>query len=124
MLKNSHQGGCFMASKVLINPNTHEVAARLEETKDGLRVKIEDNVLAQSIRVNGIAVCKGFADHKLHIYPNDNPEWFAKAFAKEFYPHGLAQKGFYWKNEENYSSPEGEIQEAIDRVHRAISAQS
>ena len=103
-------------AKLLIDPSTHEAAAKLIEDKGRQTVEIYDRWLLQGLSVNGIAVPGGFTNGKHYIYPTDYPELFAKAFTEEYFRHGLMQRGYYWIKEEDYTGPEGEIQKAINRV--------
>lgn len=107
-------------SKFLIDPSTHEAAAKLIESKGKQTIEVYDRWLLQGLSVNGIAVPGGFINGKHYIYPTDNPEWFAKAFTEEFFRHGLMQKGYYWVKEEEYTGPEGEIQKALKYVLEAL----
>ncbi len=96
-----------MITKLLINPNGQQIAARLEETCDGKKLTILDP-RTNLILVNcGINVPRSFTpDNSCHVFPdNSDKNLFAEAFEKYFFPHGLAQKGFYWVKEEDYVEP-------------------
>ncbi|MGE0197407.1 MAG: hypothetical protein AB7N99_08875 [Simkaniaceae bacterium] len=105
----------------LINPKTHEIAAKYHEYENGSKtVEVLDRWLLQGLSSVGIAVPGGFANGKHYIYPTDEQALFAKAFKEEYFAHGLTQKGYYWVKQEDYTGPEGEIQKALDYVLRAI----
>lgn len=107
-------------AKLLIDPTTHEAAAKLVDDQGKQSVEVYDSWLLQGLSVNGIAVPGGFINGRHYIYPGDKPEWFAKAFSEEFFRHGLMQKGYYWVKAEDYTGPEGEIKKALDYVLGAI----
>jgi hypothetical protein len=105
----------------LIDPKTHEISAKYHEYANGRKtVEVLDRWLLQGLSSVGIAVPGRFANGKHYIYPTDEQSLFAKAFKEEYFAHGLTQKGYYWVKQEDYTSPEGEIQKALDYVLRAI----
>ncbi|MCB1073520.1 MAG: hypothetical protein KDK96_10550 [Chlamydiia bacterium] len=96
-----------MVTKLLINPNTQEISAKITQTPYGKELTVLDKRIMVILINCGINVPRDFTpDRSCHIFP-DNPDknLFAVAFEKHFFPHGLAQKGFYWIKEENYNEP-------------------
>jgi hypothetical protein len=112
-----------MSVSLLIHPNTHVPAAELIQNETGTQVVLHDTWLLQIIKVNGIAVPRGFAPNKPYIFPTDLPDLFARAFTEHFFPHGLTQAGFYWIKKEDYTGPEGEFQKALTSVLEALKKQ-
>jgi hypothetical protein len=106
--------------KLLINPRTHEVAAKLTEASGKQTVEVYEQWLLRGLSVNGIAVPGGFIDGKCYILLTDKPEWFAKAFTEVYYRHGLMQGGYYWVRQEDYTGPQGEIDKALRTVLEAF----
>ncbi len=93
-----------MMTKLLINPNSQQVAARLEENRGSKQLIISDLRIQLILENCGINVPRKFTpDSSCHVYPNHpDQSLFAEAFEKHFYPHGLMQRGFYWIKEEEY----------------------
>jgi hypothetical protein len=83
--------------QLLINPRTHSIAAELTPNKE---VIIHEPWISESIEAAGITVSSKFKkEHncKWQIYPTDGKSLFAQAFIECAFPHGLQQKGYYWR---------------------------
>ena len=107
-------------TKLLIHPATLEKVAKLTEVDGKKKVEVLNKWLSKVIKANGITVPMGFIDHKLHIYEDDKPEYFAKAFTEKFFIHGLQQRGYYWVNEEDYRGPSAELEKTYASMPDAL----
>ncbi len=105
-----------MEVKYLVNPNTHSIAATVSEDKNRKSVEIHEEWITNCLNVNGITVPRNFAQGKPYIFPSDDSNLFAKAFVEHFFPHGLMQKGYFWKNQEDFVKKEEDKQQTLNRI--------
>ena len=95
---------------LLINPNSQEISAKIIKNGSQKKLIVQDQRINAILENCGITVPKGFhSDKSRYIYPsNPDENLFAEAFEKHFFPHGLAQRGFYWIEEEKFSEKRDE----------------
>ena len=105
--------------QVLINPKTHFIAAELTPGKE---VVIHESWILDFIKETGITVTSEFKKKyncKWQIYPTDNKALFAQAFQECAFPHGLQQKGYFWREKNDLDGlPNDKLAKKILEIHR------
>ena len=91
----------IIEKKLLIHPQTYEIAATLETTKRGQSLQIQDESIKKIVEICGIAVPRTFHPTKSYIFQKDGDNLFAKAFVKYYCPE---ETGYFWLPAEEYQA--------------------